>query len=249
MTASAPEVELSGLVCTYLKRPKFGLPTAAHPLRVGGQAHDVLEGDRLARIAQRLRHRLPHRDHQRGAHDRRVVRGHVGLVGAQVQQPAPERAGGRPHVGLQAPAGDGVLGVAGVHRLHRDEDALAGHLRGGRVELRHHRLEQLLLLGRDDEGQLLAAGRGGARPARGRRCSGFALPPPPDAMTAATATAAMAATMVRIELVFTGSAQHVRAPRRARRQLRLKPRRTGGRSRRKAGRGRSRGRPPPRRRG
>ena len=32
MTASAPEVELSGLVCTYLKRPKFGLPTAAHPL-------------------------------------------------------------------------------------------------------------------------------------------------------------------------------------------------------------------------
>ena len=31
MTASAPDVELSGLVCTYLKRPKFGLPTAAHP--------------------------------------------------------------------------------------------------------------------------------------------------------------------------------------------------------------------------
>jgi hypothetical protein len=31
VTASAPDVELSGLVWTYLKRPKLGLPTEAHP--------------------------------------------------------------------------------------------------------------------------------------------------------------------------------------------------------------------------
>ncbi len=160
-----------GVGVHVLEAPERRLARRAPAVGRGGQAVDVGEADRRVRIAQRLGHRLPHGDHQRRAHDRRAVVGRVVAVGLEVQQPPPERGRGRPHVGLQLPARDRVLGVARVDRLHLHEDRLAVALLLGVVERPDDGLEQLLLLGRDDEAEPLRAGgrlRGGARRVRAR---------------------------------------------------------------------------------
>ena len=146
-------MEKSGLVWTSLKAPNSGRPKSAQPALERASLRIVGEADGLLRVAERLRHRLPHRDHQRRADDRRVLVGGERGVGLEVDQPAPQRRGGRPRDRLERAAGD----LASRRRRRRRSTAstntgLAVDLRAGGVEALDQRLEQHLLLGRVGEG-------------------------------------------------------------------------------------------------
>ena len=146
-------------------------PPELRPALAGGrEPQHVGVAELLLRIAQRPRHRLPDCDHERRAHDRGRLLGRVGPVGLEVQQPPPQRGGGRPRDRLELALGDPRLGVArrGVDAL--DEHRLAAHLVALAVELLDQRQQQLLLLRGVGEADLDRAGgrlRGGRRLGRG----------------------------------------------------------------------------------
>ena len=186
------------------------------PALVGArELEDVGEADLALGVAERLGHRLPHRDDERRAHDRRVRLGRVGLVGLEVQQPAPHRARRRPRGELQAAGGDLRLRVAGGDVLGADEDALAVDLAcSSALKRLDERDEQLLLLGRVGEAHGRSRRRGpwsGAvrrcrcrsrrRRRRRRRCRGSAM-----SATATTATASRASWLFFMALTIKRTA-------------------------------------------
>ncbi|MFL5844949.1 MAG: hypothetical protein ACJ762_09675 [Solirubrobacteraceae bacterium] len=137
-----------GVGVDELERAELGAPVGRPAAVVLGQAQDVLEADLLARPAQRLGHRLPHRDDQRRADDRRVLGRRPRRVRFVVEQPAPQRGGRRPRGDLQLLGGELGLVVTRRGRRALHEDRLAPRLHRLVVELLDQRLEQDLLLGR-----------------------------------------------------------------------------------------------------
>jgi hypothetical protein len=156
-----------------LEAPELGVAVLREALLRAGQLDDLLEADLLARPAERLGEGPPHRDHERGAHDRRAFVRSERPVGIEVEQPPPQRGGRRPHDRLEATGGDPRLGVAA-----RDDLALDEGLAVLIVELADQRREQLLLLRREGEADaqgplrgalvLGLAGLGGVVAAAGR---------------------------------------------------------------------------------
>ena len=118
-----------------LERAPLGVALAAPALRVAGQREHVGPADRLVRPAERLGHRLRHRDDQRRLGDRRGLGRHqVALVlggGALLQQHRPGPRRRRPDVRtrpvdlLVPAAGERVHGTAGGLGGHLDVDAAA----------------------------------------------------------------------------------------------------------------------------
>ena len=117
-----------------LERAELGPPERGPAALVAREAQDVVEPDALLRPAERARHRLPHRDHERRAHDRLVLARRDLAVGLEVEQPAPQRGRRRPDDGLEPLVRDPGLRVAGRHDLRRDVDRLAADLDALAVE-------------------------------------------------------------------------------------------------------------------
>ena len=113
-----------------------------------GQLGELLVAQLAARVAVGVGQLLPHRDHERRAHDRRVVVGGERLVGLVVEQLAPERRRGRPQDRLELAARDPGLRLAGRDVAPVDEHALAAGARARGVEPLDQRVQQLRLLGR-----------------------------------------------------------------------------------------------------
>ena len=91
MVAASPEVDTFGLVLPRVNLPHSGWPLDGPALRVGGQRQHVGPADRGVRPAQRLGHRLGHRQHQRGGR-RRVAPAYPGFdveVEALNRDPSP----------------------------------------------------------------------------------------------------------------------------------------------------------------
>ena len=137
-----------------LELAELGAAEVGPALAGGRELEHVGEAELLLRVAERARHRLPHRDHQRRAHDRGRLVGRERLIRLEVQQPPPHRGGGRPRDRLEGALGDPGLGVAGggVDALH--EDRAPVDLLALVVERLDQRDEQLLLLRRVGERDL-----------------------------------------------------------------------------------------------
>ena len=121
------------------ERAPLGMSVAAPPLGLTRQREQVGPADRAIWPAERLGHRLRHRDHEGRLDDaRQPRRKHVGNVaGSEMlsQQQRPARRGRSPDIGpwpvrrlVPAPR-EGALGVAG--RLPHDADLDAASVHGG----------------------------------------------------------------------------------------------------------------------
>ena len=140
-----------------LERPELRL--ADRGPAAGGKLLELLVAELALGVAVRVGQPLPHRDHERCAHDRRVLVGDEAAVGLVVEQPAPERGRRRPQGRAQAALGDLRLRLTGGHDLgvHVDGAGAAGVPL--RVEALDQRREHRLLLRRVGERHVKRVGR------------------------------------------------------------------------------------------